>query len=520
MERLARWGWRRFGVRYFWAYAVLEVVSAFTIAIATLGLLTLYEPVSGTEFLRIALLACACVLVSFAVGAYKVLPGGKPLLRWVKQGRQPDDAPAAWRAAIALPVDFVTRAAWLPVVFVALPMSLYVTYELELPAYSELFLFGGILVAVGYAAVLHFFGAELALRPVVHEIALQLPPEFAERGTGVPLRWKLLGALPLINVITGVIVSGLSTRDRASLSDLGLDVIVAVLVAFTVSFELTLLLTRSVLAPVSELAEATQRVKGGDFSARVPVASGDEIGQLARSFNEMLTGLQERERLRAAFGSYVSPDVAERVMAEGELLAGEDVEVTILFVDIRDFTPVAERSSARETVTYLNDFFGLVVPILERHHGHANKFIGDGVMGVFGAPEQLGDHASRALAAALELARAVDERYQGSLRVGIGLNSGPVSVGSVGGGGRLEFTVIGDAVNVASRVEHLTRSTGDTVLLTEATRALLDDDVELEPRGEVPLKGVSEPVRVYAPVRVGSLPIDGHRDREAAGPRR
>jgi class 3 adenylate cyclase len=520
MERLTKWGWRRFGVRYFWAYSVLEIVSAFVIAIATLGLLTLYEPVSAGQFLRIALLACGCVLVSLAVGAHKVLPGAKPLLRWVRGGRQPRDAPDAWRAAIALPVDFVTRAAWLPAVFVALPMSVYVTYQLGLPAYSELFLFGGILVAVGYAAVLHFFGAELALRPVVHEIALQLPPEFSERGTGVPLRWKLLGALPLINVITGVIVSGLSTRDRASLADLGLDVIVAVIVAFTVSFELTLLLTRSVLTPVRELVDATQRVKGGDFSARVPVTSGDEIGQLARSFNEMLTGLEERERLRTAFGSYVSPDVAERIMLEGELLEGEDVEVTILFVDIRDFTPFAERSSARETVTYLNDFFGLTVPILERHRGHANKFIGDGVLGVFGAPELLRDHATHALAAALELADAVDNRYRGSLRVGIGLNSGPVSVGSVGGGGRLEFTVIGDAVNVAARVEHLTRSTGDTILLTEATRALLGEDVELEPRGEIPLKGVSEPVSTYAPVRVGSLPIDGDRDREAAGPRR
>jgi class 3 adenylate cyclase len=500
MERLAGWGWRRFSVRYFWAYAALEVASAFIIAIATLGLLTLYEPVSGAQFVRIALLACGCVLVSLAVGAHKVLPKAKPLLRWVKRGKSSAGAAEAWRAAIALPVEFVTRAAWLPVVFVALPMSVFVTAELGLPAYSELFLFAGILVAVGYAAVLHFFGAELALRPVVHDIALQLPPEFAEHGTGVPLRWKLLGALPLINVITGVIVSGLSTRDRASLSDLGIDVIVAVVVAFTVSFELTLLLTRSVLSPVRELVDATQRVKGGDFSARVPVTSGDEIGQLARSFNEMLTGLEERERLRAAFGSYVSPDVAERVMAEGELLEGEDVEVTILFVDIRDFTAFAERSTAQETVTYLNDFFGLVVPILERRRGHASKFIGDGVMGVFGAPERLPDHASRALSAALDLARAVDDRYHGSLRVGIGLNSGPVSVGSVGGGGRLEFTVIGDAVNVASRVEHLTRSTGDTILLTEATRCLLEGDVELEPRGEVPLKGKSDPVPVYAPV--------------------
>jgi adenylate cyclase len=500
MERLAAWGWRRFGAGYFRAYALFELVSAITITIATLGLLTLYEPVSASQFVRIALLACGCVLLSLIVGAHKVLPKAKPLMEWAKGGRSRQDAPEAWRAAIALPVEFVMRAAWLPVVFVALPMSVLVTVELSLPAYSEFFLFAGILVAIGYAAVLHFFGAELALRPVVRDIALQLPPEFSERGAGVPLRWKLLGALPLINVITGVIVSGLSTRDRASLSELGLDVIVAVLVAFTVSFELTLLLTRSVLSPVRELVDATERVKGGDLSARVPVTSGDEIGQLARSFNEMLTGLEERERLRAAFGSYVSPDVAERVMEGGELLEGEDVEVTILFVDIRDFTPFAERSSARETVTYLNDFFGVAVPILEHHHGHANKFIGDGIMGVFGAPERLRDHATRALAAALELARAVEERYHGSLRVGIGLNSGPVSVGSVGGGGRLEFTVIGDAVNVAARVEHLTRQTGDTILLTEATRCLLEGDVELETRGEIPLKGKTDPVPVYAPV--------------------
>jgi adenylate cyclase len=504
MERLARWAWRRFGARYFRAYASFEVVSALIITVGALGLLTLYEDMSRAEFLRIVLFACACVLLSLAVGTAKAFRMARPLLGWARGQRGPEGAAEAWHTAISLPVQFVTHGGWIPVTLVALPVSVYTTAELELPAYSGIALFAGALVSVGYAAVLHFFAAELALRPVVHDIAKQLPPEFADRGSGVSLRWKLLGALPLINVITGVIVSGLSSGERASLSDLGLDVIVAVVVAFTISFELTLLLTRSVLSPVRELVDATQRVKGGDMSARVAVTSGDEIGQLARSFNEMLTGLEERERLRTAFGSYVSPDVAERVMAEGELLAGEDVEVTVLFVDIRDFTPFAERSTARETVTYLNDFFGLIVPLLERHGGHANKFIGDGVMGVFGAPDRSPDHPSRALAAACAIAGAVESRYGGSLRVGIGLNSGPVSVGSVGGGGRLEFTVIGDTVNVAARVEKLTRETGDTVLLTEATRCLLDGRVELEPRGEVPLKGKRELVPVYAPLRVGA----------------
>jgi class 3 adenylate cyclase len=506
MEKLARWGWRRLGPRYFKAYAGFEVVSALLITVATLGLFSLYEPVSGAEFARIALVSCACVMVSITVGTYKFARKARPLIQWARGPRSHEHAPEAWRTAISLPVEFVTRGAWLPVVLVVAPVSVYITVALDLPAYSALILFGAALVAVAYAAVLHFFGSELALRPVVHDIALKLPPEFAERGSGVPLRWKLLGALPLINVITGVVVSGLSSRQRGSLSDLGLDVVVAVVVAFTISFELTVLLSRSVLSPVRELVDATERVKGGDMSARVAVSSGDEIGQLARSFNEMLTGLEERERLRTAFGSYVSPDVAERVMAEGELLEGEDVEVTVMFVDIRDFTSFAERSSARETVAYLNDFFGLIVPIVEHNHGHANKFIGDGLMGVFGAPERRADHASNALAAACEIADAVEDRYAGSLRVGIGLNSGPVSVGSVGGGGRLEFTVIGDAVNVASRVEHLTRETGDTILLTEATCCLLGDErdgdghAELEPRGEVALKGKSDPVPVHAVV--------------------
>jgi adenylate cyclase len=170
-----------------------------------------------------------------------------------------------------------------------------------------------------------------------------------------------------------------------------------------------------------------------------------------------------------------------------------------MFVDVRDFTPFAERSSARETVAFLNDFFDLVVPIVLAHHGHANKFLGDGLLCVFGAPERLPDHADHALACARELGEAIERRFGSDVRVGIGLNSGPVVIGSVGGGGRLEFTVIGDPVNVAARVEKATRETGDVMLLTEATRCLLSDDGNsLEPRGELELKGKSDPVPVYA----------------------
>ena len=501
----ARWAYGRLRHRYLYAYIAFEFVSALTIALATVGIFSLYQEMSETEFQRIVAVSWLCTIVGLTTGTLNMLREVKPLLGWLRGARDEHDHVEAWRAAVSLPRSVVVRETWRPIVFVVVPVSIYMTIELELPPYSALILAGGALVAVAYAAILHFFASELALRPVIEDICEELPAGFSTEGYGVPLRWKLLGALPLINVITGVIVSGLSSDGTAQLSELGVDVLVAVLVAFTVSFELTLLLTRSIMQPIGELLQATERVREGDLSARIPVVSGDEMGALAGSFNAMMTGLEEREKLQDAFGSYVAPDVAERVLEEGELLEGEELEVSVLFVDIRDFTAWAERSSARETVAYLNEFFGLAVPVLTRHGGHANKFIGDGILGVFGAPERTGDHADRAVRAACELASATSEHYGADLRVGIGINSGPVSAGTVGGGGRLEFTVIGDPVNVAARVERATRETGDTVLLTEATRCLLTDpEIEVEERGELPLKGKSHPVALWAPRVAGS----------------
>jgi adenylate cyclase len=512
----ARWAYRKLGPRYLYAYIGFEIVTALVIALGTIGIFSLYQEMTEAEFWRIVFVAWASTCVALLSSTGRLRRDIAPLTAWMRGTREERGAHAAWRAAVSFPREVVTREAWRPIVLVTIPVSAYIVFELGLPPHSLLVLTAGGLVAVAYTAILHFFAAELALRPVVEDVCEHLPPGFATEGTGVPLRWKLLGSLPLINVITGVIVSGLSSDGQAHLNELGVDVLVAVVVAFTISFELTMLLTRSITAPVGDLLDATERVRSGDLTARVPVVSGDEMGELARSFNAMMTGLEERETLREAFGSYVAPDVADRVLEEGELLEGEEVEVSILFVDIQEFTAYAERSSARETVSYLNDFFGLAVPILTENGGHANKFVGDGILGVFGAPERMSDHADRAVRAACEIARSVSDRYGDSLRVGVGINSGPVSAGTVGGGGRLEFTVIGDPVNVAARVERATRRTGDTVLLTEATRCLLTDPtIGVEERGELELKGKSEPVALYAP-RV-DRPPRGVRDADRVG---
>src|SRR3954454_5163211 len=491
--------YRLLGRHYLWLYLGFEVTTALIITMATVGLFRLYTPdTSMAEFWRIAAVAEALVVLALVYTVTKAIKMAKPLSDWLRT-RDSDGAIDAWRVAITIPRRLVVVNGWKAFAIISLPSSVFYTIEFGLPAYSALILLAGSCIAVAYAGVLHFFASELFLRPVVEDIAELLPADFEGQPAGVPLRWKLLGALPIISVVTGVVTSGLSSGGAHSLDKLGLNVGIALAIAFTVSLEMTLLITKSIVGPVNDLLDATQRVRAGDLEVRVPVMSGDEIGALAGSFNEMMRGLSEREALRQAFGSYVDPDVAERVLEEGELLEGQEREVTVMFVDVRDFTPFAERSSARETVSFLNEFFETVVPVVVGCGGHANKFLGDGLLCVFGAPERMTDHADCALDCAVKVASRVEDRFEGRVGIGIGLNSGPVAVGSVGGGGRLEFSVIGDPVNVAARVEAITRETGDTLLLTEATRCLLErSNAELEPRGEIELKGKSEPVPLYA----------------------
>jgi adenylate cyclase len=280
-------------------------------------------------------------------------------------------------------------------------------------------------------------------------------------------------------------------------------------VALAIGLYTVRIAARSVADPLAEMRDALEHVERREFETRVSVDDGSEVGQLQAGFNRMVAGLNERERLREAFGAYVDPDLAERVLEEGTDLAGEEVEVSILFMDVRGFTSFSESADAREVVAKLNDLFGQVVPVITRHKGHANKFIGDGLLAVFGAPERLDDHAGHAVAAGVEIARLGTDGGDG-LRVGVGVHSGAVMAGTVGGGGRLDFTVIGDTVNTAARVESATRQTGDDMLITEATLALLDGaDGGWVKREGVTLKGKSETVVLYAPAQIAPFDSAG-----------
>ncbi len=222
----------------------------------------------------------------------------------------------------------------------------------------------------------------------------------------------------------------------------------------------------------------------------------------------VVADVAERRRVRAAFDRYVSPAIARRIRAEAAGLQGEHREVSVLFSDLRGFTTLSETLPAGQVAARLNEYFPAMTEVIFARGGTINDFIGDAVMAIFGAPLDDPAHAVNALESALGMVRALDvlnARWAKAglppLRMGIGIHSGTVFAGNVGGRSRMKYTVIGDTVNVAARVEGLNKELGTTILITEATHAQIGSRVATEDRGEVSVKGRTRPVRVFA-VRV------------------
>jgi adenylate cyclase len=495
---------RGLGDRYPMTALVAVLLMAHLVVAAGVGLLELYVDLGRDRLVRVLVVVQVLMALDNLASWWLLRRLLAPARPFLAGDRSEPAATAAWRALAGLPLSYVRHLRGLPVLLNVVPVSAYIAVELGgdfLPAF--LAIGAGSVIVMAYGVFLRFFGFEQVLRPLVEAASCHVPDGTELGPVTLSLRARLLFALPTINVVTGVVVAGL-VSDGEGVEGLGAGVLLALAVSFTIALELSLLLLKSVLGPLGDLRRSVERVAEGELAARVPVASSDEVGRLGASFNAMAHGLSERRRLHDAFGAYVDPLLAERVLADGVTLDAEEVEVTVLFVDVQGFTAFAERAAAREVVAELNRLFEVVVPVLARHGGHANKFIGDGLLGVFGAPDPLPDHADRAIAAACDVVREVARAFDGRLRIGIGVSSGTVVAGTVGGGGRVEFTVIGDAVNTAARVEEVTRATGDAVLLTDDTRRLLRrDHGPIEPRRAVALRGKAAPVPLFAALAAG-----------------
>jgi adenylate cyclase len=415
-----------------------------------------------------------------------------PIARWLAEDRAPTESER--KRVLRYPRDWAIRTfvIWMFAAVVGTSAAASVSTSAIPAAIFPTMLGAAMTCAVQYLMV------ERAMRPITALVLTDSePPHSASPGVGVRLSafWALGTGVPLLGI---AIFAGLD------LAGVGFDrarVVLAVLflagLGLIVGFAATRFAARSVAEPLASLRMAQADIRAGDFDARVAVEDGSEVGLLQAGFNHMASGLAERERLRHAFGAYVDPELTERVLREGTDLAGEEVEVSLLFTDVRGFTAYAETADAREVVMRLNDLYGEIVPIVVRHGGHANKFIGDGLLAVFGAPDRRPDHARRAVAAGRDIVDTI-RRHGGAFRIGVGINSGSVIAGTIGGGGRLDFTVIGDTVNTAARVESATRDTGDDLLITHATRCLIEDDDAWIERPAVQVKGKSQPVRIYS----------------------
>jgi adenylate cyclase len=492
------WLYRKLGRRYPSVFITVELQSAFFVATGAVALFSFYYSVSGHDFLKV--LAVTLGLTGIGVGFVlaRVLRRLRPLTAWIAGDRTSETTADAWHRAVNLPIEMIRRDFYVPVIVTVITVVAAVAI-LSLSWLSFFPIMLAALLTAAYAGTLHFLALELAMRPILFDINSALDRPVRIDRPAVPLRVKLLGSLPLINVITGMVVAAL-TSDGGGTDALTVAVLIALFVSFTISFELTVLLTRSILRPIEDLEAATERIRQGRFDEHVPVTTSDEFGELSSAFNQMVDGLAERERLREAFGTYLDEEVAQHLISADFEPGGEEVEVSLVFCDVRNFTSTAAESDAPDVVRRLNELFECIVPIVARHRGHIDQFIGDAVLAVFGAPERIPQHADRAVQCAVELARTINSRRPGGFEVGVGVNSGNVVAGSIGGAGRLSFSVIGDSVNLASRVESATRDTGDSVLITGETRALLSETIEVVPRGEREIRGYDRKVDLYAPV--------------------
>ena len=287
-----------------------------------------------------------------------------------------------------------------------------------------------------------------------------------------------------------------------------LAMIFVLFISLTIGITLTYLIARSVVDPLMSLQHAMARIEVSDLNVHVPVLANDELGYVSERFNHMVEGLRHGELLRNLLNLYVSPEVAREALEHGVDLGGEMIECTVLFSDLRGFTSLSEQMSPSDLIMLLNRYMTRMVEVIVLHGGMVNKFGGDSLLAVFGTPlNPLPNHASAAVQTALGMRAALVEfnceqvEVRGpQLQCGIAVATGKVVAGNIGGRERIEYTVIGDTVNLAARLQGMSRELHHDILLNVEAHALANLETKLDAL-EMPsftIRGKNEPVTIYA----------------------
>ena len=444
----------------------------------------------------IVVAAAAVIIVGtviVALGAVRIVA---PALRWLGI-REPTDDERRSALKTLRRQSAITAAPWLLGAAVMIPLNLGAPVELQVVIASAL-IFGTIAtICTGFLFTLR------TLRPLLAGVTRDFSEITPSTAPGVRARllimWAVCTALPGIAIACLLILRSNGWIIQKT-TPVELALLVLALVAVVLGLRAMILVSISISDPLHEVVEAMGEVERGEIDRSLDVYEWSEIGRLQSGFNRMVAGLREREKLRDLFGRHVGEEVVRRAIDANESLSGDERNVAILFIDLVGSTQLAATHEPHEVATVLNEFFRMVVAHVDEHNGLVNKFQGDAVLAVFGAPIRTDDPATAALTTARTL--GVELR---SLPVdfGIGVSAGPVFAGNIGAENRYEYTVVGDAVNEAARLADLAKDYDDRVLCsgTAIEQATEEERGHWVARGSEVLRGRTSATDISVPVR-------------------
>ena len=314
---------------------------------------------------------------------------------------------------------------------------------------------------------------------------------------------------PMILLVGTLIFTALEARGTpVPIEHFVRDILIFTLILCSIfvilAFRLNSLVQNSIKTPIEEMLSIVEKVKNGDFTQRMKVLSNDEIGMLGDAGNAMVAGLEEREKIRDTFGKYVTPQIRDEILSGRIPLHGERQIATLLFSDLRNFTSYVEANDPEEVIKSMREYFTAMQGAIRNYHGLVLQYVGDEIEAVFGVPLKTGDHADRAVRAALDMRKNLEELNKKRALIGkppfkhgVGIHTGPVLAGNTGSDDRLSYALIGDTVNLASRIEGLTKALQWDILISRETISHLSSSFGLKEESPQNVKGFSKPITVY-----------------------
>jgi class 3 adenylate cyclase len=448
----------------------------------------------------------------------------RPVARFARDGV---DHLAAARSIEQLPRRSAWLAAGLVVAFsiTASAAGVYTPADADLRRFTQVqvgaaLLFYAAVYAILYSYFTYFVVNDLAIamrrhwRSVLHfsvgTQATEVTPSTWGRRGGLARRlgviFLVIGVLPVL--LLGMDLTLFAPLRSAQGLSTGNVVALDLMASLYVILASVYFVSRSLVTPARELFEAHEAVRRGDLQYQAAVLTNDELGEVSVRFNSMVVALRERELMKTALQRYLSPGVASELIASGGLIASRSVVATVMFTDIEGFTALSETMTPQDTVDLLNAYFTLLNVLIAREGGTVNNFLGDAVVAIFNVPTLQTDHAYAAVRAALAIQRALEQQRftlsggrSVALPTRIGINTGPVCAGSFGSVERQGYTVYGDAVNLAARIEPQNKRFGTRILVSHETRMQAAQQgceaSQFSPLQEIQVPGRQEPVMLY-----------------------